>query len=136
VDDETVTLAYTEWALVELKGELVAIAADELTPMLVLDLEESRVSGSGGCNRLAGTFTLSEDELLFGPLMTTRMACPGAAMEREQTFIGALGRVTRYELEGTMLTLLAEDEAVVRLSPRSALPLAGLDGIATSDHDV
>ena len=39
MNDETVTLAYTEWTLVELDREPVAIAADQLAPMLVLDLD-------------------------------------------------------------------------------------------------
>ena len=41
--DETVTLAYTEWALVELAGEPVEIGPDEIRPTIVLDLEESRL---------------------------------------------------------------------------------------------
>jgi heat shock protein HslJ len=61
--DETVTLAYTEWTLVELEGEPVELGPDDRVPSLVLDLEESRVSGSGGVNRIVGTFVLSEDEL-------------------------------------------------------------------------
>ena len=114
--DDTVTLAYTEWALVELDGAPVEIGADEIAPTLVLDLEESRVSGSGGCNRLSGAFALSEDELRFGPLLTTRMACPEPAMARERSFLAALEAVTAYELDGRTLTLLANEEAVARLS--------------------
>ena len=115
MDDETVTLAYTEWTLVELDGEPLEIGPDEIQPMVVLDLEESRVSGSGGVNRLTGTFALSESELRFGPLATTRMAGPEHTMRLEERFVAALGRVTSYELDGATLTLLAEDEAVARL---------------------
>ena len=120
VPDETVTLAYTDWKLVELDGAPVEIGPDELQPTIVLDLEESQVSGSGGVNRLAGTFALSESELRFGPLATTRMAGPESAMQREQSFLAALERVTSYELDGTALTLLAGDEAVARLSAEQA----------------
>ncbi|HJR96117.1 MAG TPA: META domain-containing protein [Gaiellaceae bacterium] len=120
MDDETVTLAYTEWMLVELDGAPVDIGPDEAQPTIVLDLEESRVSGSGGVNRLTGTFALSESELRFGPLATTRMAGPEAAMQREQSFLAALERVTSYELDGTALTLLAGDDAVARLSAEQA----------------
>lgn len=114
--DETVTLAYTGWTLVELDGEPVEIAADELTPTLVLDLEEARVTGSGGVNRLTGHFALSGSELRFGPLATTRMAGPESAMQREAAFLAALERVTSYALEGRTLTLLADDEVVVSLA--------------------
>ena len=111
-----VTLAYTEWTLVELDGEPVEIAADELAPSLVLDLEEARVTGSGGINRLTGHFALSGDELRFGPLATTRMAGPESAMQREAALLAALERVTSYTLDGQTLTLLADDDVVVRLS--------------------
>ena len=115
MDDETVTLAYTGWTLVELEEEPVEIGPEEIQPSIVLDLEESRVSGSGGVNRLTGTFALSESELRFGALATTRMAGPEHAMRLEERFVEALARVTSYELDGTTLTLLAEDEAVARL---------------------
>ena len=111
-----VTLAYTEWTLVELDGRPIEIGADELAPSLVLDLEEARVTGSGGVNRLTGHFALSADELRFGPLATTRMAGPEDAMQREAAFLTALARVTAYALDGRTLTLLADDKAVVRLS--------------------
>jgi heat shock protein HslJ len=116
VADETVPLAYTEWTLVELDGEPVVEDGDARRPSLVLDLEESRASGSSGVNRLAGTLALNEDELRFGPLMTTRMAGPEDAMERERAFLEALGRVTSFELDGRTLTLFADEEPVARFS--------------------
>jgi heat shock protein HslJ len=115
VPEETVPLAYTEWTLVELDGQPVESESSP-APSLALDLEESRVSGSGGVNRLMGTFALAEDELRFGQLATTRMAGPEDAMQREQAFLAVLERVTSYELDGPALTLLAGDEAVARLT--------------------
>ena len=114
--NDPVTLAYTQWTLVELDGTPVEIAADELAPSLVLDLEEARVSGSGGVNRLAGHFALTGNELRFGPLATTRMAGPEAAMRREDAFFAALARVTSYALDGRTLALVADDDVVVKLS--------------------
>ena len=60
------SLGGTAWRLVELNGEPVEIADGAPVPNLLLDLEESQVAGSGGCNRLTGTFALSESELRFG----------------------------------------------------------------------
>lgn len=114
-DDELIPLAYTEWRLVELGGEAVALAEGERVPQLVLDLEESRVAGSGGVNRIMGTFVLAEDELRFGTLATTMMAGPADALARERVFLDALASVTGYRPEGSSLTLLAGDESVARL---------------------
>ena len=115
-----VPLAYTEWTLVELDGETVEIGEAELPPSLALDLEEARVTGSGDVNRFTGSFALSEGELRFGPLATTRMAGPEEAMQREQAFLDALARVTGYELDDRTLTLLTGGDVVVRLSCRAS----------------
>ena len=123
MDAETISLGERTWTVVELEGEPVE---GEGTPELVFDLEESRVAGSAGVNRLMGTFVLAEDELRFGPLATTLMAGPEDAMRRERRFLEALERVTSYRLEGRSLALLAGDEVVVGLacctSPGSPSP--------------
>jgi heat shock protein HslJ len=111
-----VPLSYTEWTLVELGGEPVDADEDGRQPGIVLDLEESRVAGSGGVNRIMGTFALAEAELRFGPLATTMMAGTNEAMAQERAFLDALARVTGYRLEGGSLTLLADDEAVARFT--------------------
>ena len=93
----------------------VELDEDETVPHIVLDLEEAHVSGSTGCNRIAGAFALGEDELRFGPLATTRMACAEEVMRRETQFLDALARVTSYVLEGVTLTLLEAHEPVANL---------------------
>jgi putative lipoprotein len=115
VRETTPALGDTEWRLVELAGEAVELAGGASVPHLVLDLEESHVTGSGGVNRLTGTFVLAEDELRFGPLATTMMAGPEEAMARELAFLDALARVTGYRLSEGTLVLLAEDESVASL---------------------
>jgi copper homeostasis protein (lipoprotein) len=115
VSDDPIPLSYTEWRLVELDGVPVELDEDERVPHLVLDLEESRVAGSGGVNRIMGTFSLAEDELVFGPLATTLMAGPEEAMQRERAFLDALARVTSYRLDGRSLRLLADDATVAML---------------------
>ena len=116
MSDEPVPLSYTEWRLVELGDAPVEGDEDWPAPHLVLDLEESRVAGSGGVNRIMGTFVLAENELRFGPLATTMMAGPEEAMMRERAFLAALETVTSYELDGGSLVLLAGGERVARFA--------------------
>ncbi|HEU4971293.1 MAG TPA: META domain-containing protein [Gaiellaceae bacterium] len=111
--DETVSLGDTTWTAVELNG---APLAEDSAPNLVFDLEESRVAGSSGLNRLMGTFSLAEDELRFGPLATTLMAGPEDTMQREREFLDALARVTGYALDGRSLALAAGGDVVARLA--------------------
>jgi len=113
VEGENVSLGDTTWTVVELEGGPVP---QEAPPTLVLDLEEARVAGFAGVNRLVGPFSLDEEGLRFGALATTRMAGPEDAMATERRLLDALAHVTSYRLEGRSLELLAEDRAVVRLA--------------------
>ena len=47
-------------------------------------------------------------QLGVGPLITTRMACPGDAMKQEAEFLGALRKAKRYTVEGGALTIFVE----------------------------
>ena len=113
MDGETISLGDTTWTVVELEGG--PVDADG-APSLVFDLEESRVAGFAGVNRLMGTFSLDEDELRFGPLATTLMAGSEEALARERRFLDALARVTSYGLDGRSFTLYAEADVAVRLT--------------------
>jgi heat shock protein HslJ len=106
----------TRWTLVEL-GELrVEPSESGRDPHLVLDPRERRLSGSGGCNRLLGSYDVDGDRLTFGPVATTMMACPEALMRRERAFLQALEATTAWRIDGETLELLAGDEVVARLS--------------------
>lgn len=71
-----------------------------------------RISGSGGCNRISGGVILDGTEIKFGPVMSTRMACPvPALMDQEQRYLMALAEARSFVLEadGAILQLLNED---------------------------
>jgi heat shock protein HslJ len=88
-------LSRTKWLLVELGGEPAA-------------------------NRFTGTFELSANELRFGPIVATRMACVDPVMRLETAFFDALASVARYELDGELLVLLDDDGVVARLAASSS----------------
>jgi heat shock protein HslJ len=112
-------LSGTKWLLVQLGGDPVE-QAGERAPHLVLDPADSRAYGSGGCNRFTGSFELGGDELRFGPIVATRMACSDLVMRVETAFFDALASVTRYELDGELLVLLDDDGVVARLAASSS----------------
>jgi len=72
---------------------------------LTLRLEEGRVSGFSGCNRLVGSYTVANDTITFSQLAGTMMACPEPAMALETAFRAALGGPLRYSVAGDRLTL-------------------------------
>ncbi len=105
-------LRNTYWKLVRLGGAPVEVVERQREPHLIFALHEMRVSGSGGCNRIAGPFELDDDKLGLRRLASTRMACP-RGMEQEDRFLRALGTVARYSIRGSHLDLLDAAGTVV-----------------------
>jgi copper homeostasis protein (lipoprotein) len=106
------TLRGTNWKLVRLGEAPVAVSAGQAEPQLVFATDALQVSGSGGCNRITGGFTLKGDRLHLGPQAGTMMACVNG-MEQEQRFLSALNRVERYRISGQQLELLDGSGAVL-----------------------
>jgi heat shock protein HslJ len=102
-----------DWVIVEVDG--VVVEPDTTRPALTLRLgrEEQRASGHAGCNQFGGTWRGSADSLSFGPLAMTKMFCEGR-MELESRYGQALGQVSRVQVVGGVLELLAGERVVVR----------------------
>jgi uncharacterized lipoprotein YbaY/heat shock protein HslJ/uncharacterized lipoprotein NlpE involved in copper resistance len=98
----------TSWRLLDLRG---ATPPSQLSPQprrpveLVFAEQDNRVSGSGGCNLLSGSVQLDGELVRFGPLASTRMACPPALMAFERRYVEALGRVRRWSIDKRSLLL-------------------------------
>jgi heat shock protein HslJ len=68
--------------------------------------EDGNVSGETGCNMFRGPYTLTDDTISFGALISTRRACLSeAATAQEQAFLAALAASSRVELTPNRLTL-------------------------------
>ena len=99
------TLENTYWKLTNLRGNAVVAADQQREPHLVLQPAQHRVAGSGGCNQLAGGYTLAGEHLTFGRTAGTMMACP-QGMEQERAFLDALAVVATWRIEGQRLDML------------------------------
>jgi putative lipoprotein len=104
-----VSLTDTYWKLVELDGQAAALGAGERELHMVLTSEGGRVRGFSGCNRFTGSYRHSDRHLRFTQLASTRMACV-ETMEQEQRFLDALGRTSRFTIQGDALALYSGDE--------------------------
>ena len=86
------------WRLAQLGDEPIAPGGDA---QIQFDRSSGRVSGSGGCNRVSGTFTRSGITLKIGQLASTRMACADPVRgANEAQFISALQTTASYRLAG------------------------------------
>jgi heat shock protein HslJ len=70
-----------------------------------IQFREKDVSGFSGCNRFFGSYTFVAGELTFGPLVTTRMACPPDKMETERKILQLLEATKTAAATHTVLTL-------------------------------
>lgn len=99
------------WTLVRV-GELVATPGERPAFLEFSMSTEARVSGSSGCNRLTGSFSLAGESLRFLPLAGTRMLCPDG-MALEQAFLDALAATRAQRISAGRLQLLDARGAVL-----------------------
>lgn len=98
-----------EWDLSKLAGVDVSSLLPQGSKVPSLSfLEDGKVSGFTGVNRLSSSLDLSKlakGEFALAPAATTRMAGPPEAMNVESQFLSALSKATGYQLDGNKLNL-------------------------------
>ena len=60
---------------------------------------DGAISGTGGCNAMRGSATISGDTIVFGPIASTRKACSPAVMDQETRFFSALKDVQSWRTD-------------------------------------
>src|SRR6185437_7622527 len=96
-------LEETHWSLVELMGKPISDTPERKEMYLVLHKDQNRVEGNGGCNAFSGTYVLKNNEISFGPLVSTKVFCP--ALQYENDFFKALSTANHYYLKNDTLSL-------------------------------
>jgi heat shock protein HslJ len=106
------------WRLAQLGDEPIAPGSEA---QIQFDRGNGRVSGSGGCNRVSGSFTRSGITLKIGQLASTRMACADPTRSaNEAQFLSALQSTASYRIAPGRLALLdASGRTVALLSSGS-----------------
>jgi len=102
----------TNWQLTELDGESVSSANLETVPNLTFHSAEHRLSGSGGCNILSGSFEVKGSRITLGQLAITERAC-FEGMEIEQSFFAALENIKTWHVDDDTLELYDSDGKLV-----------------------
>jgi len=97
-------LTNTYWKLTELNGAAVPAAAKRREPHLVLQPHGNRLTGSGGCNRLMGSYRLTGPSISLDAIASTKMACPEGT-EQEAAFVKTLEQVQGWKIVGEKLEL-------------------------------
>ena len=106
-------LADSSWTLVsfEINKEVIPVATEAPTTLTFSEKGEqgNRIGGSGGCNRYFGSYTVTNDQITFGPLGSTRMMCDPTRMAQEDRFFHALSTAERFEGNDSELLITYSD---------------------------
>ena len=101
------------WSLVLFPGSDKSFSEifGDRKPQLQFNAADHSVSGTTGCNRLRTTYSVEGQQLRFDEhIVTTKMACAGY---EENTFLSALTKVNRYQMEKNQLQLLQDSTLVM-----------------------
>lgn len=108
------------WELIDLDTGEDLFAPVEGHPVTLQLSRDGAISGSTGCNRIVGDFSVGPGgKLYIGPLGQTRMYCGGAVGLLEAALIGAFERVDRIRFEEGVLVLRGPG-AALRWCPASS----------------
>lgn len=78
------------------------------------------VSGFAGCNRFSGTYILTENNLSFGPIVSTKMACIDSVNEIETMMLKALSKTNNYSLNKQKITILNGDDNLIKATQENS----------------
>ena len=110
--DASVSLAGTEWRVLELDGK----SADTNVASTLNFGADGAVSGNGGCNAFRGDVDIEGTTMKFGQLASTMMACEDVKSAQEALFHAALSQTASYVVQDGELRLFdASGKAVARL---------------------
>jgi len=92
--------------------------------------DAGRISGSGGCNRYTGAYTVDGDKLDISGVASTQIACAPPLDSVERTYLAALDAVTGWSIDGDQLVLSAGGKETLRYtaaSPEGSWEVTGLN---------
>ena len=96
----------TRWVPREIASRPIATPENTQEPYLLLR-PDATAEGNAGCNQFRGEATAKKaDELRFGALLRTEMACP--ALATEEAFTTALTLTRHYRISGDTLRVYDE----------------------------
>jgi heat shock protein HslJ len=113
-DPQSVLNKTWQWVSTITPVEKIAVSNPER--YTIIFTEDGKLQARFDCNRGGGEFKISPGKLSFGPLMSTRMACPEDSLDG--LFIRDLQRVTSFFVQDGLLYLeLPYDSGTMKFRP-------------------
>ena len=92
------TWVLTQFVAEDGSTEIVDVGVDA-------EFDGESVAGTSGCNRYNASYEASGNELSFGPIAGTQMACPEPQMSVEARYLQLLESVATFEVDGRAMTM-------------------------------
>jgi heat shock protein HslJ len=80
---------------------------------------DGRIGGDGGCNRFAGPYGLSEDQVVIGPLLSTTRTCGEVVDSQEQRYLEVLQQAVTWAIASDSLELRGYDGTLLVQASRA-----------------
>ncbi|WP_165020752.1 META domain-containing protein [Dysgonomonas sp. ZJ279] len=112
------------WTLSSFTGEDLATLFSDRKPTMEISAD-GKIFGFAGCNTYRTNFTLTENTVAFGPVMSTKMACP--SLQGEDKFTSALATPLQATINGNTLTFLKDGNVVFEFSKTEDAVVNSLD---------
>ena len=100
-DPQSVLNKTWQWVSTITPVEKIAVSNSERYTIVLTD--DGKLQARSDCNRGGGEFKISPGKLSFGPLMSTRMACPSDTLDGP--FMRDLQRVASFFVQNGLLYL-------------------------------
>jgi heat shock protein HslJ len=107
VTDPTLGGLAGTWTLVSYGPAEAQIPALANAP-ITISFAPTGLSGSAGCNTYGGSFQYNAGALTFTNVVSTLMACADDINAQEATYLGALGTVSAFQVNGGQLLITYE----------------------------
>ncbi len=90
------------WVLTQM---LDAAGESEIVQGVDAEFDGSTMSGVSACNRYNTSYEATGNEITFGPIAGTQMACPEPEMSVEARYLELLATVATFEVDGRSMSM-------------------------------
>jgi heat shock protein HslJ len=74
--------------------------------------EDGELTGNVGCNSFGGDYKVAGDQITFGSIISTLMACEEPINQQESAVLKTFTGTATYDLNGDTLTITSEDGTI------------------------
>jgi len=97
------------------------------------EFKDGQVSGKAACNTYSGPYKVDGNQINFGLMASTMMACPQEIMDQETGYLAGLEKASTFEVAEDSLKMFdADGEVVLTYTPIEPASLTGTNWMLTS----